>query len=76
MDIILKYSCSTCGLKDIQVRVIARENEEVKEWLNNTVLYYIYPDHLRRSPDCQATSLQDLKIPLTGTDKIGGPIVQ
>lgn len=65
------YSCRVCGIRDAALRVPAREEEEVLAWMDATIAL-VGADHYRRSPACGATRLQDLKIPMTGVDRIGG----
>lgn len=76
MKITLKYSCHTCGLRKVEVDVPARTDEDVVEWMKKTVGEHVQADHQRRSPGCSATHVQDLMIPMTGTDRVGGPVVQ
>ena len=76
IEIKVKYSCHRCGLKDAEVLVSARSSEDVIEWLNQTVNPNVKYDHTMRSPRCTATSFQNLMIPITGTDMVGGPAVQ
>ena len=33
-------------------------------------------DHHLRSPECLSDHLQNLKIPITGADRVGGPAIQ
>lgn len=73
MDIIVKYSCYECMLKNIEVSVPARENEDVRIWMDNTI-HYIANDHKKRSPQCHPKQLHDLMIPISNTDRIGGPV--
>lgn len=65
------YSCPLCGLKDIAVRVPAREEEDVRQWMEATIVH-VADDHHFRRPRCRPDSLHDLKIPMIGTDKVGG----
>lgn len=75
-QITLKYSCDRCGLKDVEVSVPARQNEDVVAWLEGVVGHFVHADHQRRSPGCRATSVQNLMIPTTGAQKVGGPAIQ
>jgi len=70
-----QYSCSLCGLSRVAINVPAREEESVTDWMDKTVRR-IASDHRLRSPHCRARELTELRIPTTGTDKIGGPVVQ
>jgi len=72
----LRYSCRLCGLNDVSAEVPAREREAepVEAWLNAAMLF-LASDHRKRSPGCKPASLQDIKIPMTGVEWIGGPVV-
>lgn len=65
------YSCPDCGLVDVPVKVPARGVEDVGEWMEATVVL-VGNDHFCRSPSCEPEKLRDLKIPMAGTDRIGG----
>jgi hypothetical protein len=70
------YSCRGCGLTDIAVDVPARgADEEVAVWMQQAIRT-LARDHGRRSPWCRPKALQEVKIPLTGADRIGGPSIQ
>lgn len=69
------YTCAGCGLKDVPVDVPARGAEDVRVWMDATVAH-VSKDHRRRSYHCRKTVLQELKVPITGRDRIGGAIVQ
>jgi hypothetical protein len=70
------YSCEGCGLRNVSLDVPARtEQETVTTWMDATVRR-LSADHRRRSPLCRAKALQEVKIPITGTQRIGGPKVQ
>lgn len=72
----LMYSCPPCGLKRVGCEVPARQaGEDVLAWLG-MVMTAISADHRRRSPACGSDRVFDLMIPMTGTDRIGGPVVQ
>lgn len=72
--ITIKYSCTLCGLKDIDVTIPARyANDDVVHWMSDVGIY-LSEDHAMRSPSCHPTSLQDVKIPMDGAEWIGGPI--
>lgn len=68
------YSCHLCGLRKIQLDVPAREEEDVKAWLDATARL-VHVDHQHRTPGCPNPKIDDLMIPMTGTDRVGGPIV-
>lgn len=76
MSVTVKYSCPECGLVDREVRVTSRTDEDVVAWLEDVCMVEVTKDHVSVSPDCVATSLKDLKIPLAGVDKIGGAVLQ
>jgi len=66
------YSCS-CGLKDVPVQVPARTTEELREWMHH-LRVALSADHARRSPHCPARATAEVRIPLAGTCKVGGPV--
>ncbi len=70
-----KYTCKLCGIQRVAIELPARSTESVTVWMDATVRR-IAADHRRRSPHCQAKELSELLIPMTGTDKVGGPVVQ
>ena len=72
----IKYSCLQCSLKNITLEVPARGDEDVVAWMQNAVGSNIKKDHTMRSPECPAESAQEVMIPMTGTDRIGGPTIQ
>ncbi len=74
MKIRILYSCLICGLKDVACEVPAREEEDVIVWLHNSMLF-VRDDHGRRSPKCNSDRASDIKIPMTGANKIGGPTI-
>jgi len=70
----IKYSCNRCGLKKVGVDVPIREaGQNVIQWMNSVVGNGIKEDHHRRAPYCDATSVQDLMIPVTEGELIGTP---
>ena len=74
MNITCKYSCPLCGLKRVAIDVPARGIEAITVWMDATVRR-IAADHRRRSPHCNATEMKELLIPMTGTQRVGGPSV-
>lgn len=69
------FSCHGCALKDHPVNVRERrDREDLLAWLD-MVRFAIAREHRRVSPACAAREC-DLKIPLTSTDRIGGPPLQ
>lgn len=71
----VRYTCTLCATLDVVVTVPARGDEDVGKWLDQTAAY-IGDDHRRRSPKCVARKMTNLKIPITGADKVGGPIIE
>lgn len=72
----IKYSCTLCGLTDIEVLVQAREaNEDIIHWTNTVMIPALCLDHAQLSPDCHPTQLQNITIPMSGVEYIGGPTV-
>ncbi len=69
------YTCAGCTAKDRALDVPAREAESVTDWMDRTI-NLIAEDHRQRAPRCQATVLQEVKIPTNYRDRIGGPVVQ
>jgi len=69
------YSCPLCGLVKTAVDVPARDEEDVRVWMEQTVRL-TGEDHARRSPDCHPQRLHDLMITMTGLDRIGGATMQ
>jgi hypothetical protein len=72
----VRYSCSLCGIKDREVKVRARENEDVVQWVKEICMVAVGGDHAAISPSCQATSVENLMIPISGADKVGGVVRQ
>lgn len=66
------YSCALCSLTDIPVQVPARaDGEDVVAWMEECGRH-LSADHHARSPRCRPKTLTSVKIPIDGTDKIGG----
>jgi hypothetical protein len=70
------YSCNQCGLRRVPCDVPARGQEDVVVWLRSIVGWEIKVDHLRRSPTCKATEVQDLMVPMVGRKRVGDPTAQ
>lgn len=68
------YSCAACGLDGVGVEVESRGPENVVEWMENVLGPVVSDDHFNRSPACKAKKLTQVKIPLTGRAKVGGPV--
>jgi hypothetical protein len=69
------YSCELCRAVDVPCDVPARGDEDVRTWMDLAVRH-IARHHFNRNPRCPAKALSELKIPMTGTDRVGGPSVQ
>lgn len=72
--IICKYSCHLCGLKSVEVDVPARTTEDILDWMR-MLGERLSADHRARSPRCRTASLADVMIPITGANKVGGPML-
>ena len=70
------YSCHQCGLKKIAVAVPARTDEDVVVWVETIMGRRLAGDHAQRSPHCHPDTLDEVMIPMTGTDRVGGAPVQ
>lgn len=75
VNITVTYSCGLCGLLNVPALVPAREEEDVVVWFEATLIPTLSADHRHRSPTCHPDSLQSITIPLTGTERVGGPVV-
>lgn len=76
MNIRIEYSCPSCGLTRVSCVVPVRvDGEGVANWMRQTVTL-AGDDHARRSPACDTRQLRDLMIPVTGTTRIGGAVIQ
>lgn len=74
--ITLFYSCDLCGLTDVALEVRERPAEEdVRVWMDG-VVRAVWVDHARQRPDCHPTEMKNLKIPMTGRQWVGGPVIQ
>lgn len=71
--IMLRYSCPLCGLRDAETPVPARQEQDAAVWLDQTIRE-LARDHAARSPRCRAHQLRDIKIPIEGADRLGGPV--
>lgn len=69
-----KFTCRQCGLYRTEVVVPARGEEDVKTWMDAT-RHHIAQAHRERSPQCRSRVMDELLIPMTGTDRVGGPPV-
>lgn len=75
MTIEVKYSCVLCGLSRVTLPMQAREGEPLDEWMQ-ALTRQIQEDHLKRHPLCVAEKITEVLIPFTGTEKVGGPVLQ
>ena len=75
LTITVFYSCPLCATVKAAVTVPARESEDVGEWMENTVRL-LGDDHRARSPHCHPAELKNVMIPMSGRDRIGGPVMQ
>ena len=71
----VRYSCRGCDLVGREVRVPARTVEGVLAWMRQTQRL-VSDDHGKTSPHCTATRLEELKIPMSQVDRVGGAPVQ
>ena len=73
--ITVKYSCAKCGIEDRDVIVPDRQpGQDVVVYMQQVVAACIQEDHLREFPNCTATSITNLKIPIKqGSRGIGIP---
>lgn len=58
------YSCKICGLKDIEVDVPAREQEDVLQWFDKILSPALSRDHRKRTYWCIPKELSDVKVPI------------
>jgi hypothetical protein len=72
----VKYSCTLCGVHRVEVDVPARTNEDVVFWMQEVLGLAVSNDHRARSPLCESRTMSEVMIPLSGVDKLGGPIIQ
>ena len=74
MQTVIEYCCDECGIQDMRLLVPSREDESVDDWMG-LVSYHIRDNHVAMSPDCKTKKISRIKIPMTGTAKIGGPVI-
>lgn len=71
------YSCHACKLEEIAVNVPVREEgKDLKQWIEEIMMWHFARDHARRSPGCFPRELNDVMIPISGADMVGGPAKQ
>lgn len=68
--ITVKYSCAICGITDREVEVPARESpdEDVKHYVEQVIGEKVGFDHMVKSPECFASVMKQLQIPLPPKD--------
>ncbi len=71
MKIEVLYSCDKCGISDRPVKIEARTVEPLKDWMES-LSELLSRDHDQHSPRCKITSITQVKIPIVGTDRVGG----
>jgi hypothetical protein len=65
------YTCGTCGVKDREVIVPEREeNQDVLKYVNS-VAECIGADHASVSPNCRANKIKEVKIPVSKDGVVG-----
>jgi hypothetical protein len=67
----VRYSCWLCGVRQREVLVPARGEEDAGAWLKGTCMPRVRADHANVSTSCPAESV-DVIIPMAGADKVGG----
>lgn len=71
------YSCVECGLVKVDAEVPERgADDPVVHWVSQTVGLAVKQNHSLRSPRCQAKSMQNLLIPMSGAKRIGNAVQQ
>ena len=70
------YSCDECGIRNAEVQVPSRDAEDVIQWMEKICIIALSRDHADRSPHCRPKVLTNIKIPMTGVDRVGGAPVQ
>ncbi len=71
------YSCKGCGLVKRPVQVAARlSDQDVLDWMDRELRVALSRDHARVSPDCESPTIEEIMIPMTGCDVVGGPTLQ
>lgn len=77
MSLTVRYSCHACGIEKAEVPVRYRSSsEEVLDWMLQVLTPALLADHDSRSPHCRPEGLDDVMIPITGAQYIGGPCLQ
>lgn len=68
------YTCGLCPIRNRAVNVPVRKDEDVTVWMASTIKLLV-ADHVSQSIACTATTFKEVKIPIAGTDQVGGPVV-
>ena len=61
------YSCALCGVVKVGVDVPARQDEDVRVWMDH-MIRFLMVDHVGRSPNCAARKFTDVMIPMSAGD--------
>lgn len=77
LTIRVQYSCALCGVQNGSVDVPARmsDDDNVVHWVEQICGNAIGQDHRRRSPTCPARKISEVKIPIDGAERVGGPAI-
>lgn len=71
--IIARYQCDTCGIRDREFKIPAREaGQDILWWMKNRATVALAADHFATSPGCRVTEMTWVKIPVGDGDLIGG----
>ncbi len=66
------YSCDECDIHDERALVSARrDGEEILVWMK-VLQHSLAADHVRRSPECSAEYLNEVRTPVGNDAPIGG----
>lgn len=69
---IVLYSCAGCGLKNTRCEVRTRRpDEDIIAWMEDAVTFTLSVNHRLHSPECRATSMTEVMIPIDGVERIG-----
>ncbi len=70
----VRYTCDGCGIIDRIVIVTERKpGELIGDWMDH-MRHALARDHRAMSPNCLATEIKQVKIPMSGRRNIGGPV--